>query len=127
MKINSITSIFFIIIFIFIHSFIFQETEKPHRTFCLSGTISLSIWQPRSLISVFMFCCKSLSRLLEFTDDKFTMGYVLSKVLWFWTPADYDVPDNTTGLTPREKDIIQRTWKLVRADLKGNGIKLFLK
>lgn len=76
---------------------------------------------------VFMFSCESLRRLLETTCDKFVMGYVLSKLLWFWSPPGYDVPDGATGLTPREKDIIQRTWKLVRADIKGNGVKLFLK
>jgi len=55
------------------------------------------------------------------------MGYVLSKLLWFRHPADYDVPDPSTGLTQRDKDIVTKTWKLFRADLKANGIKLFMK
>ncbi|XP_054714517.1 globin-like [Uloborus diversus] len=55
------------------------------------------------------------------------MGFVVSKAHWFWTPADYDKPDSATGITPRQRDLVQSTWKIVRQDVKSNGIKLFLK
>ncbi|KAG8190591.1 hypothetical protein JTE90_017856 [Oedothorax gibbosus] len=55
------------------------------------------------------------------------MDFVLSKLSWLWTPAGHDVPDPVTGLTPRQKKIVQNTWKIVRADSKKNGILIFMK
>ncbi|GIY11578.1 hypothetical protein CEXT_561311, partial [Caerostris extrusa] len=55
------------------------------------------------------------------------MGFIVSKfILPLWSPAGYDVPDPATGLTPRQKNIVQSTWKIVRADAKKNGILLFM-
>ncbi|GIX95362.1 hypothetical protein CDAR_499251 [Caerostris darwini] len=56
------------------------------------------------------------------------MGFIVSKlILPLWSPAGYDVPDPATGLTPRQKNIVQSTWKIVRADAKKNGILLFMR
>ncbi|CAL4161331.1 unnamed protein product, partial [Meganyctiphanes norvegica] len=38
-----------------------------------------------------------------------------------------DVPDHTTGLTPRDKASIVATWDLVRPNLKQHGINFFMK
>ncbi|KAF8794312.1 globin-1-like [Argiope bruennichi] len=55
------------------------------------------------------------------------MGFVVSKIWPLWSPAGYDVPDEATGLTPRQKNIVQNTWKIVRADTKKNGIAFFMR
>lgn len=33
-------------------------------------------------------------------------------------------PDPDTGLTPKDKALVTKTWALVKKDLKGNGVKL---
>ena len=35
-------------------------------------------------------------------------------------------PDPETGLTPKEKELVQKSWSLVKTDLRGNGTDLFL-
>ncbi|XP_071444434.1 globin-like [Hetaerina americana] len=35
-----------------------------------------------------------------------------------------DVPDEETGLTPRQKRAVVVTWDLVKQDMKGNGVEL---
>ncbi|KAG8226556.1 hypothetical protein J437_LFUL000639, partial [Ladona fulva] len=35
-----------------------------------------------------------------------------------------DVPDEATGLTPRQKRAVAVTWDIVKKDLKGNGVEL---
>ena len=37
-----------------------------------------------------------------------------------------DVPDRTTGLTPREKYYIRASWALIDRDIKSAGIKFFM-
>ncbi|CAL4141546.1 unnamed protein product [Meganyctiphanes norvegica] len=65
------------------------------------------------------------------------MGGVLTSV-WRWWSGDQlalcpnlgpeaDVPDPTTGLTPRDKASIVATWDLVRPNLKQHGINFFMK
>lgn len=60
------------------------------------------------------------------------MGGVLTSVWLWWSGdkdigADADVPDPTTGLTPRDKASIVATWDLVRPNLKHHGINFFMK
>ncbi|GFT60083.1 hypothetical protein NPIL_313461 [Nephila pilipes] len=55
------------------------------------------------------------------------MGFVVSKLWSLRSPADYDEPDPATGITPRQKDIVQNTWKIVRAETRKNGIQFFIK
>ncbi|GFV19587.1 hypothetical protein TNCV_478131 [Trichonephila clavipes] len=55
------------------------------------------------------------------------MGFVVSKLWSLWSPAGYDEPDTATGITPRQRDIVQNTWKIVRAETRKNGIQFFLK
>ncbi|CAL1265506.1 unnamed protein product [Larinioides sclopetarius] len=55
------------------------------------------------------------------------MGFFVSKIWPLWSPAGYDVPDPATGLTPRQKNLVQSTWKIVRADTKNNGIAFFMR
>lgn len=38
-----------------------------------------------------------------------------------------DVPDPATGLTKREKDLIQLSWSVIELDLKGHGVAVFMK
>ncbi|XP_042909335.1 globin [Parasteatoda tepidariorum] len=52
------------------------------------------------------------------------MGFIFSKL---WTPANYDDPDPATGLTPRQRDTVQNTWKIVRSNIKENGLTFFVK
>lgn len=61
------------------------------------------------------------------------MGGILSYI-WgpSWASADendpsLDIPDEGTGLTPREKKAVRDTWALVQADYKASGIALFVK
>ncbi|XP_046386809.1 globin [Ischnura elegans] len=35
-----------------------------------------------------------------------------------------DLPDEETGLTPRQKRAVAVTWDLVKKDMKGNGVEL---
>jgi hemoglobin-like flavoprotein len=38
-----------------------------------------------------------------------------------------DVPDPATGLTKRERDVIRDTWAIVKTDIKGHGLGLFVR
>ncbi|XP_076041209.1 globin-like [Oratosquilla oratoria] len=65
------------------------------------------------------------------------MGAVWS-TLWQWWSGesnkvgatdlgpDADVPDATTGLTPRQKQAIRDTWSLVVPDMKTHGVNFFM-
>lgn len=35
-------------------------------------------------------------------------------------------PDPVTGLTPKEKVLVEQSWNLVKKDLSGAGIELFM-
>ena len=37
-----------------------------------------------------------------------------------------DVPDPTTGLTPRQIAAVKATWDLVKPDLKMHGVNFFI-
>jgi len=37
-----------------------------------------------------------------------------------------EIPDEA-GLTPSEKDIIRKTWDLIKKDIAGNGYDLFIR
>lgn len=55
------------------------------------------------------------------------MGFLLSKLSWYPAePPDYDVVDEKTGLTPRQKQIVKDTWDVVKLDIKVNGVDLFI-
>lgn len=58
------------------------------------------------------------------------MGSILSYI-WSGSAAnttiEYDVPDPGTGLTPRQKKFVSDTWQLVKKDIKGNGVELFIR
>nr|CAD7411990.1 unnamed protein product [Timema poppensis] len=55
------------------------------------------------------------------------MGGLLS-YLWGGTPAstEREEVDPATGLSPKERKLVQDTWKLVNQDAKGNGVALFM-
>ena len=38
-----------------------------------------------------------------------------------------DTPNPTTGLTPREEEIIKNTWEVIKKDIPGNGYDLFIR
>ena len=38
-----------------------------------------------------------------------------------------DTPNPTTGLTPREEEIIKNTWEIIKKDIPGNGYDLFIR
>lgn len=50
----------------------------------------------------------------------------MNKVLnLFGTSSNSNEPDPETGLTRKEKQLVERSWNLVKTDLKGNGMELF--
>ena len=53
------------------------------------------------------------------------MGGILS---YFFASNDpnLDVPDQATGLTPRECQLVQHTWSLVYKNVKPVGVQLFM-
>ncbi|XP_067000253.1 globin [Anabrus simplex] len=51
---------------------------------------------------------------------------------YFWVgkqedSAALDKEDPTTGLTPRQVQFITDTWTLVKKDIRGNGVDLFMR
>ncbi|KAK7862852.1 hypothetical protein R5R35_008451 [Gryllus longicercus] len=63
------------------------------------------------------------------------MGIILSYLSYLWNgdagaaaPAiDWDRTDPATGLTARQKKFVTDTWELVKKDIKGNGVELFIR
>jgi hypothetical protein len=54
------------------------------------------------------------------------MGNLLSSLAGGSSNPALDDPDPATGLTQREKMAVRRTWDIVKADIKQNGIDLLV-
>ncbi|XP_013788606.1 globin C, coelomic-like [Limulus polyphemus] len=54
------------------------------------------------------------------------MGGLLS-FFWSGESPDIDIPDEGSGLTPREKQNIRKTWAIVQKNVKENGVELFIR
>jgi hypothetical protein len=57
------------------------------------------------------------------------MGNVLG---YFWGTGQnddpkLDIPHPATGLTPRELQAVASTWAIVKQDVKGAGVELFIR
>lgn len=43
-----------------------------------------------------------------------------------WTSQDDNTVDSTTGLTPKQKKIVQSTWNVARKDPVGSGVTVMI-
>ncbi|XP_031354825.1 globin isoform X2 [Photinus pyralis] len=54
------------------------------------------------------------------------IGIRMNKVLNLLGVSHSNEPDPETGLTRKEKHLVERSWNLVKTNLKANGMELFL-
>uniref|UniRef100_A0A1W7RAG5 Globin n=1 Tax=Hadrurus spadix TaxID=141984 RepID=A0A1W7RAG5_9SCOR len=55
------------------------------------------------------------------------MGTFLSTFLLTKSDPNIDIPDSELGLTKKEKGGIKQTWQVLKKDLKGTGVEVFVR